>query len=199
MQHGRKAVWSIPYVSVTFFPSLKHSFIAYRSSKVSSRPDYIFVIHQLWQPGFIRVYSNSCCSCLFEPKIIKVGQSSHKMHSNNILSFQESTKILNACTKKSVNLLKAPRIYSPEKFITWFFNGDIFKSFEMGLSNNSSKHRHHDQILLIAHNLLILLFHPSLLPLSFHASLGKSSWQCLISADSLYLSTNIAGFISRNR
>ena len=31
------------------------------------------------------------------------------MYSNNILSFPESTTILNACTKKSGNLLKAPR------------------------------------------------------------------------------------------
>ena len=37
MQDAPKAVWSIPYVSVAFFPSLKHNFIAYRSSKVSSR------------------------------------------------------------------------------------------------------------------------------------------------------------------
>ena len=44
MQDGRKAVWSIPYVSVaSFFPSWKHNFIAYRSSKVS---DCIFKIHQ---------------------------------------------------------------------------------------------------------------------------------------------------------
>ena len=42
MQDGRKAVWSIPYVSVAFFQSLKQNFIAYRSSKVSSRPDGIF-------------------------------------------------------------------------------------------------------------------------------------------------------------
>ena len=49
MQDGRKAVWSIPYVSVAFFPSLKQHFIAYRSSKVSSRPDCIFEVHQLWQ------------------------------------------------------------------------------------------------------------------------------------------------------
>ena len=41
MQDGRKAVWSIPYVSVAFFPSLKQNFIAYRSSKVSPRPDCI--------------------------------------------------------------------------------------------------------------------------------------------------------------
>ena len=35
MQDAPKAVWSIPWVSVAFFPSLKHNFIAYRSSKVS--------------------------------------------------------------------------------------------------------------------------------------------------------------------
>ena len=39
MQDGRKAVWSIPYVFVAFFPSLKQNFIVYRSFKVSSRPD----------------------------------------------------------------------------------------------------------------------------------------------------------------
>ena len=112
MQDGRKAVWSIPYVSVAaFFPSLKQNFIAYRSSKVSSRPDCIFEIHQLWQSGFSRGYSNCCCNCSFEPVIIRIGQSSHKMYSNNILKFQESTIILNACTKKSGNLLKAPRNY----------------------------------------------------------------------------------------
>ena len=92
------------------FPSLKHNFITYRSSKVSSRLDCIFEIHQLWQSGFSRVYSNCCCSCSFEPEIIKIGQSSHKMYSNNILNFQESSTISNACTKKSGNLLKAPRI-----------------------------------------------------------------------------------------
>ena len=75
MQDGRKAVWSIPYVSVAFFPSLKQNFIAYRFSKVSSRPDCIFEIHQLWQSGFSRGYPNSCCSCSFEHEIIKIGQS----------------------------------------------------------------------------------------------------------------------------
>ena len=100
MQDGRKAVGSLPYVSVAFFPSLKQNSIAYRSCKVSSRPDCIFEIHQLWQSGFSRVYSNCCCSCSFEPEIIKIGQSSHKICSNNILNVQESTTILNACTKK---------------------------------------------------------------------------------------------------
>ena len=90
---------SIPYVSMSFFPSLKQNFIAYCSSKVSWRPDCIFEIHQLWQSGFSRVYSNCCCSNSFEPEIIKIGQSSHKMYSNNTLNFQESTTILNACTK----------------------------------------------------------------------------------------------------
>ena len=95
-----------------FFPYLKQNFIAYRSSKVSSRPDCIFEIHQLWQLGFSKVYSNSCCSCSFEREIIKIGQSSHKMYSNSILNFQESMTNLNACTKKkkSGNLLKARRI-----------------------------------------------------------------------------------------
>ena len=105
MQDTRKAVWSIPYVSVAFFPSLKQNFIACCSFNVSSRPDCIFEIHQPWQSGFSRVYLNSCCSCSFECEIIKIGQSSHKVYSKNILNFQESTTILNACTKKDWKLI----------------------------------------------------------------------------------------------
>ena len=83
MQDAPKAVWIIPYVSVaSFFSSLKQNFIAYRSSKVPSRPDCIFEIHQLSQSGFSMVYSNCCFNCSFEPEIIKVGQSSHKMYNN---------------------------------------------------------------------------------------------------------------------
>ena len=96
--HARCSKSSLKH-SVRFcgiFPSLKQNFIAYRSSKVSSRPDCHFEIHQLWQSGFSRVYSNCCCSCLFEREIIKIG---HKMYSNNILNFQESTTILNAWQK----------------------------------------------------------------------------------------------------
>ena len=52
MQDAPKAVWSIPYISVAFYPCLKHNFIAYRSSKESSRSDCIFEIYQLWQLGF---------------------------------------------------------------------------------------------------------------------------------------------------
>ena len=106
IQDGQKAAWSIPYVSVEFFPSLKHNFIAYHSSKVSSRPDCTFENHQLWQSGFSRVYSNCCCSCSIEAKIIRIGQSSYKMNSNNILNVQESTTILNACTKNFRSLRK---------------------------------------------------------------------------------------------
>ena len=93
------------------FSKFKTEFIAYRSSKVSSRPDYIFEIHQLRQLGFRRVYSNCCCSCSFEAGMIKIGQSSHTMYSTNILNFQESTTILNAHTKKSGNLLEVLRMY----------------------------------------------------------------------------------------
>ena len=84
MQEGRKAFWSIPYVYVAFFASLKQNFIAYRSSKLSSRLHCIFEIHQLWQFGFSRVYFNYWCSCSVEPEIIKICQSSDKMYSNNI-------------------------------------------------------------------------------------------------------------------
>ena len=98
---------SIPYVSVAFFSSLKLNFIAYRSSKVSSRSDCIFEI-QLWQSDFSRVYSNCCCSCSFEAEIIKIGYTSYEMIDNNILNFQESTTILNACTKKVWKLIEFP-------------------------------------------------------------------------------------------
>ena len=95
MQDGRKVVGNILYVSVAFIPSLKQNFIAYRFSNVSSRPDCIFEIHQLWQSGFSRVYSNSCYSCSFEPEIIKIRQLSYKMYSNNIiLNFQDYFKCL---------------------------------------------------------------------------------------------------------
>ena len=78
---------------------------------MSSRPDCIFEIHQLWQSRFSRVYSNGCCSCWFEPEIIKISQSPHKIYSGNIVNFQESTTILNAHTKKPGSISNAPRIY----------------------------------------------------------------------------------------
>ena len=87
-------------------PSLKQNFIAYRFFKVPSRPDCIFEIDQLWQSGFSRVYSNSCCSSSFKPEIIKISQPSHNIYSNNIVNFQESKTILNACTNKVWKLIE---------------------------------------------------------------------------------------------
>ena len=55
MQDAPKVVWSLPYISVAFFPSLKHNLIAYYSSKVSSGPDWIFEIHQLYLVGCIPI------------------------------------------------------------------------------------------------------------------------------------------------
>ena len=138
MQDGQKAVWSIPYVSVAFFPSLKQNFIAYLSSKVSSRPDCIFEIYQLWQSGISMVYSNSCCRYSFEPEIIKICQSSHKIYSNNILNFQESTTILNACIKMSGNLLNAPRNFNKE--IDWIGR----KNTKDRIKKSHNEDEHHD-------------------------------------------------------
>ena len=51
------------------------------------------------------MYSNSYCWCSFELKIIKIGLSSHKMYSNNILNFQESTTLVKAYIKKVWKLI----------------------------------------------------------------------------------------------
>ena len=52
------------------------------------------------------MYCNSYCSCSFEPEIIRIGQSSFKGYSNNILNCQESITILNSSTKKGLNLIE---------------------------------------------------------------------------------------------
>ena len=89
MQEGPKAVWSIPFVSVAFF--LNRILLHIVLLKCSHVQIAFFEIHQLWQSGFSRVYSNYCYSCSFEPEIIEIVQSFHKMYSNNILNFQNST------------------------------------------------------------------------------------------------------------
>ena len=105
--HARCSKSSLKHsIRLWHFSKFKTGFFAYRSSKVFWRPDCIFEINQLWELGFSRVYSNSCCSCSFEAEIIKIGQSSHKMYSNNIVNFQESTTILNACRKKVWKLIE---------------------------------------------------------------------------------------------
>ena len=50
-----------------------------------------------WNPPAVK--TNCCCSCSFEPETIRISQSCNEMYSNNIVNFQESTTILNACTK----------------------------------------------------------------------------------------------------
>ena len=67
---------------------------------MSWHTDCIFEIYQQWQSDTSRMYSNYWCSRSFEQEIIKIGQSSYNMYSNNILDLQESTTILNDCTKK---------------------------------------------------------------------------------------------------
>ena len=52
------------------------------------------------------MYSNSYCSYKFAPKQEKIGQSSHKEYSNNILKHLEFTAIINACTKKVWKLIE---------------------------------------------------------------------------------------------
>ena len=87
MQDGRKAVWSISLCFCSIFSKFK----------VSSRPDCIFEIYQLWQ-------SVGCIP--IEAESLKIGQSSHKLYSNNTLNFKESTTMLNSCTKNVRKLIE---------------------------------------------------------------------------------------------
>ena len=130
--HSRwpKAVWSIPCVSVGGFRSLKQNFIAYRSSKVL---DCIFEIHQRWQSGFSMVYSNFYCSCSFWSEIIKIGQSSYKMYSNNILKFQESKTILNPCTKKVWKLIEYTTYTNSEQYRVCIY-GKKYRTFVLNFA-----------------------------------------------------------------
>ena len=118
-----------------FFPSLKQNFITYYSSKVFSCPDCIFEIQQLWQSGFSRVYSNSCWSCSFAAEIIKIGQSSYKIYSNN----SEFSRVYNnfKCLykKKSGNLLNAPCISVDSIDISKV--GDLSQGWPKGFLFNS--------------------------------------------------------------
>ena len=55
---------------------------------------------------YIHVYTHLYAhSCSFASEIIIICQLSHKMYSNIILNFQESTTILNARTKKVWKLI----------------------------------------------------------------------------------------------
>ena len=111
----------IPYRLPAFLESLMQlknwCSIHARWSKSSLKHSIRFCgieIHQLWQSGFTMVYSNCCCRCSFTAEIIKIGQSSRKMYSNNILNFQGSMTILNVSTKKNSLSGTYPReMYEP--------------------------------------------------------------------------------------
>ena len=103
---------------------------------MSSRPDCIFEIHQLWQSGFSGVYSNSCCSGSFEHEIIKIGQSSYKMYSNNIFNFQEFATILKAYTKNVWKVI-AGTVYIYIYMVKIFFSH--FESMENKLTRERDK------------------------------------------------------------
>ena len=116
------------------------------TSKVFSCPNCIFEIHQLWQSGFSRMYSNCCCSGSIEPELLNIGQSSHKVYSNNILNFQESRPILNAWTKKVWKLIEFTtytHIYILSKF------GDCSRRQPEGSHFNSYYTKVYEKALLL--------------------------------------------------
>ena len=120
---------------------------------MSSHPDCIFEIHQLWQSGFSRVYSNCFCSCSFKPEIIKIGLSSHKMYSNSILNSQESTTILNASTKKVRKPIECAT-YIQGAYDSTIYSSPFFKK----INNDGLFHVPEDS----QHTLLFWLLHQKL-------------------------------------
>ena len=68
MQDGRKAVWSIPYIYVAFFSSLKQNFIANLSSKASSCPHCISEIRHLWNQALVGCISIAAVAILLNVK-----------------------------------------------------------------------------------------------------------------------------------
>ena len=89
------------YVSVWFIHLSTYFYHFVRFTKIYHI--YIYIYIYIYIRGSL---NNPCCNCSFEPEIIKIGQSSHEMYSNNILNFQESTIILNALTKKVLKLIE---------------------------------------------------------------------------------------------
>ena len=60
MQDAPKAVWSSPYVSVAFFPSLKQNFIAYRSPQVSDCIFEIYIYIYIYNRGSFNKIDEFC-------------------------------------------------------------------------------------------------------------------------------------------
>ena len=103
LKHSHTFLWH-------HFPSLKHNFIAYHSS---SRPDCILKFTSCDNQALVG------CIPIRAVEIIKIGQSSHKMYSNNIVNFQESTIILNACTRRVWKLIEGTTYVSSKMVITY--------------------------------------------------------------------------------
>ena len=62
MQDGRKAVWSIPHVSMAFYPSLKQNFIVYRSSKApDGDTEYFDILEGVLQGNGLASYLFILC------------------------------------------------------------------------------------------------------------------------------------------
>ena len=77
----------------------------YCSSNVSSGLDCIFEIHQLWQSGISRVYSNCCCSWWFEAEIIKIGYHLIKCIAITYWIFKRLRQLFMPIRKKSGNFI----------------------------------------------------------------------------------------------
>ena len=88
---------------MSYFKSLKQNSITYRSSKVQIA---FFKFTSCDNQILVGWIPFPAVAVHFNPEIIKIGQSSYKMCNNNILNFQASTTILNACTKKVFKLIE---------------------------------------------------------------------------------------------
>ena len=98
LQDGRKEIWRIPYVFVAFFPSLKHNFFAYRSSKLSSCPDCIFEFTSCNKQVLSGCIPIPAVGVPLNPKSLKL--VCHLIRCITITYWIfTSTNILNGCTK----------------------------------------------------------------------------------------------------
>ena len=72
-----------------------------------------------------RVYSNCCCSCSFEAEIIKIGQSSHKMYSNNS-EFSRVYANFKCLYKKVWKLIECTVYFTGDVVTLWTFCWSLF-------------------------------------------------------------------------
>ena len=91
MQDGRKAVGVIPYVTGIFqVKQISLHIVLLSVPPPPLTPPPPTQKKKQNQHRLSRMYSNCCCSCSFECENIKIGRSSHKMYSNNILNVVQS-------------------------------------------------------------------------------------------------------------